>query len=81
MLGLSLSNEGRLSEAESVFRECLAARPNDTPSRFYLAMTLQKQGKQAEAEEEWKYLLRYAKRKGNVRLQRLIVGEMKKKSP
>jgi tetratricopeptide (TPR) repeat protein len=47
--GLELFNSWKFQEAEKAFREALQADPKDTPTNFYLGLSLLLQGKNGDA--------------------------------
>ena len=47
--GLELFNSWKFQEAEKAFREALKADPKDTPTSFYLGLSLLLQGKNSDA--------------------------------
>jgi len=54
--------QGRLAEAESIYRELLSARSNDADALHYLGVLRMKQGRREEAIELVKHSLRVAPR-------------------
>lgn len=51
-LGSTLKNVGRLAESESVLRDAMTSAPEAHALRLFLALTLQAQGRHAEALAE-----------------------------
>ncbi len=64
-LGISLAQEDRFKEAGGVFQEVLEFDPSNVEARMYLSRCLAIQNKNAEALEQAKLALSYAKQKGD----------------